>query len=149
MRRLSRWFMAAVTLVFAGGLLALIVGPVWPFGTASTVAVALAGAYGAHRALTWAEARGLVNYRRRQGSFGAYSPLVELANMYDPSARHRQDVVREREWKRDEDDDGDDPFRHVHVHPDSDGAEWLRGSYGNPERSGRVAHARGHHRGSR
>jgi hypothetical protein len=27
--------------------------------------------------------------------------------MYDPSRQHLQEVVRESEWKRDEDDDGD------------------------------------------
>ena len=72
------------------------------------MAVAL---WGVHRFLTYAEDRGWVYYRKKRGSYGGLGVTSNFLNMYDPSRRHLQQVVREGEWKRDEDDDGDPPSR--------------------------------------
>ena len=60
-----------------------------------------------HRVLTYAEVRGWVYYRKRRGSYGGLGVTSNFLNMYDPSRKHLQQAVREGEWKRDEDDDGD------------------------------------------
>lgn len=65
--------------------------------------------YGLHRFLSYAEERGWIYYRRKRGSYGGLGVTSNFLNMYDPSRKHLQQVVREGEWKRDEDDDGDDP----------------------------------------
>ena len=65
--------------------------------------------WGLHRFLTYAEGRGWVYYRKKRGSYGGLGVTSNFLNMYDPSRRHLQQVVREVEWKRDEDDDGDQP----------------------------------------
>ena len=62
-----------------------------------------------HRVLTYAEGRGWIYYRKKRGSYGGLGVTSNFLNMYDPSRKHLQQVVREGEWKRDEDDDGDDP----------------------------------------
>ena len=64
-----------------------------------------------HRFLTYAEGRGWIYYRKKRGSYGGLGVTSNFLNMYDPSRKHLQQVVREGEWKRDEDDDadGDDP----------------------------------------
>jgi hypothetical protein len=64
-----------------------------------------------HRFLTYAEARGWVYYRKKRGSWGGLGAASNFLNMYDPSRRHLQEIVREVEWKREEDDDGDSPSR--------------------------------------
>ena len=67
--------------------------------------------WGLHRFLGYAEERGWIYYRRKRGSYGGLGVTSNFLNMYDPSRRHMQEVVREGEWKRDEDDDGDPPAR--------------------------------------
>ena len=67
--------------------------------------------WGLHRFLTYAEGRGWVYYRKKRGSYGGLGVTSNFLNMYDPSRRHLQQAVREVEWKRDEDDDGDRPSR--------------------------------------
>ena len=62
-----------------------------------------------HRLLTYAEARGWIYYRKGRGSYGGLGVTSSFLNIYDPSRKHLQEVVREQEWKRDEDDDGDRP----------------------------------------
>ena len=62
-----------------------------------------------HRFLTYAEERGWIYYRKKRGSYGGLGVTSNFLNMYDPGRRHLQQVVREGEWKRDEDDDGDQP----------------------------------------
>lgn len=68
-----------------------------------------AGLWILHRFLTYCESRGWIYYRKGRGSYGGLGVSTNFLNMYDPSRRHLQEVVREVEWKRDEDDDGDDP----------------------------------------
>jgi hypothetical protein len=62
-----------------------------------------------HRLLIYCEGRGWIYYRSGGGGDGRLSASAEWLNMYDPSRRHLQQAAREGEWKRDEDDDGDDP----------------------------------------
>ena len=74
------------------------------------IAVAvIASLWAVHRFLSYAEDRGWVYYRKKRGSYGGLSVTSNFLNMYDPSRTHLQQVVREGEWKRDEDDDGDRP----------------------------------------
>jgi hypothetical protein len=73
------------------------------------VIAAAGGLWALHRFLTYAEDRGWIYYRRKRGSYGGLGVTSNFLNMYDPSRRHLQEVVREVEWKRDEDDDGDSP----------------------------------------
>jgi hypothetical protein len=65
-----------------------------------------------HRFLSYAEDRGWIYYRKKRGSYGGLGVTSNFLNMYDPSRKHLQQVVRDGEWKRAEDDDGDDPRRH-------------------------------------
>jgi hypothetical protein len=77
-----------------------------------TTLIALAVAallWGIHRFLTYAEGRGWVYYRKKRGSYGGLGVTSNFLNMYDPSRKHLQQAVREVEWKRAEDDDGDRP----------------------------------------
>jgi hypothetical protein len=67
--------------------------------------------WGLHRFLSYAEERGWVYYRKKRGSYGGLGVTSNFLNMYDPGRRHLQQVMREGEWKRDEDDDGDQPSR--------------------------------------
>ena len=77
--------------------------------TALTIAAWIVGLWLLHRFLTYAEGRGWIYYRKKRGSYGGLGVTSNFLNMYDPSRKHLQQVVREGEWKRDEDDDGDDP----------------------------------------
>ena len=77
--------------------------------TAITVVLVALGVWLLHRFMTYAEDRGWIYYRKKRGSYGGLGATSEFLNMYDPSRKHLQHVVREGEWKRDEDDDGDDP----------------------------------------
>ena len=77
--------------------------------TAITLVLAAGGLYLLHRFLSYAEDRGWIYYRKKRGSYGGLGVTSNFLNMYDPSRKHLQQVVREGEWKRDEDDDGDDP----------------------------------------
>jgi hypothetical protein len=77
--------------------------------TAITVLLGALGVWLLHRFLTYAEGRGWIYYRKKRGSYGGLGVTSNFLNMYDPSRKHLQQVVREVEWKRDEDDDGDDP----------------------------------------
>ena len=76
------------------------------FLIAAVVALVL---WGMHRFLSYAEERGWVYYRKKRGSYGGLGVTSSFLNMYDPSRKHLQEVQREGEWKRDEDDDGDLP----------------------------------------
>ena len=76
--------------------------------TAISLALTAAGLWVLHRFLSYAEDRGWIYYRKKRGSYGGLGVTSSFLNMYDPSRKHLQQVVREGEWKRDEDDDGDD-----------------------------------------
>ena len=76
---------------------------------AITLALAAAGVWLLHRFLSYAEERGWIYYRKKRGSYGGLGVTSNFLNMYDPSRKHLQQVSREGEWKREEDDDGDDP----------------------------------------
>jgi hypothetical protein len=79
--------------------------------SAITLVLGALGLWLLHRCLTYAETRGWIYYRKKRGSYGGLGATSDFLNMYDPSRRHLQQAVREVEWKRDEDDDGDDPGR--------------------------------------
>ena len=76
---------------------------------ALNLALIVAALWGLHRFLSYAEDRGWIYYRKKRGSYGGLGVTSNFLNMYDPSRRHLQEVVREADWKREEDDDGDDP----------------------------------------
>jgi hypothetical protein len=102
--------MAALTLGAASTVLVWAVSPVWPdIGRGWTLAIAVLALVTLHYLLSYAEDCGWVYYRRRRGSYGGLGVTSNFLNMYDPSRRHLQHAVREPEWRRDEDDDGDDP----------------------------------------
>ncbi len=82
-----------------------------PPGTVLNVALAVGGLWLLHRCLTYAENRGWIYYRKKRGTYGGLHSTTNFLNMYDPSRKHLQEAVREGEWKRDEDDDGDHPDR--------------------------------------
>lgn len=69
------------------------------------------GLWALHRLLGYAEDRGWIYYRKKRGSYGGLHVTTNFLNMYDPSRKHLQQAVREGEWKRVEDDDGDRPPR--------------------------------------
>jgi hypothetical protein len=77
--------------------------------TVLTIGAWALGLWLLHRFLSYAEGRGWIYYRKARGRYGGLGVTSNFLNMYDPSRRHLQEVVREVEWKRDEDDDGDDP----------------------------------------
>jgi hypothetical protein len=79
--------------------------------TAINLALAAVGLGVLHRCLSYAEDRGWIYYRKKRGSYGGLGVTSNFLNIYDPSRKHLQQVVREGEWKRDEDDDGDQPDR--------------------------------------
>ena len=74
--------------------------------TGASVALML---WALHRFLSYAEGRGWIYYRKKRGSYGGLGVTSDFLNMYDPSRKHMQEIVREAEWKREEDDGGDDP----------------------------------------
>lgn len=77
--------------------------------TAITVVLGALGVWLLHRFLAYAEDRGWIYSRKKRGSYGGLGVTSNFLTMYDPSRKHLQQVVREADWKRDEDDDGDDP----------------------------------------
>jgi hypothetical protein len=79
--------------------------------SALIAAAAIAALWGLHRFLTYAEDRGWIYYRKKRGSYGGLGVTSNFLTLYDPSRKHLQEVVRESEWKREEDDDGDSPPR--------------------------------------
>lgn len=91
----------AIVFSFAGSLAAS------PAALAIWAAAGTLGVWALHRFLIYCEARGWIYYRTGGGGDGRLSATAEWLNMYDPSRRHMQETLREREWKRDEDDDGD------------------------------------------
>lgn len=89
---------------------AAILSPIWPdVHPAWTIASMALALLALHRFLRYCEARGWINYTRKRGSHGGLGVTSDFLNMYDPSRQHLQQAVREVEWKRDEDDDGDKP----------------------------------------
>lgn len=77
------------------------------------IALAVVVLYALHRFLGYAEDRGWIYYRKKRGTYGGLHSTTNFLNMYDPSRKHLQEASRESEWKRNEDDDGDDPNRHL------------------------------------
>lgn len=80
---------------------------------ALTVVAVVLGLWALHRFLSYAEHRGWIYYRKKRGSYGGLGVTATFLNMYDPSRKHLQQVVREGEWKRAEDDDGAGPDPHT------------------------------------
>jgi hypothetical protein len=112
MERLGQWVTVALFGLVLASLAVAALSPIWPEGhPAWTVALVAAVLFGLHRALCYCEDRGWIYYRKRRGSYGGLGATSNFLNMYDPSRRHLQQTARMAEWKRDEDDDGDDPDR--------------------------------------
>ena len=61
------------------------------------VMIVVVGCYALHRLAVWAEARGWIYYRKKQGHSGALgTALLEVQKILEPSKRH---VVEERRKK--------------------------------------------------
>lgn len=64
--------------------------------------VTLAGLYGLHRLLLWAERRGWIYYRRQSSSRASVgSAMLEVHALMEPSKKHVLEV-REEDERRDE-----------------------------------------------
>ncbi len=110
MHRLARWMMGLLVLGAGAAIAASILSPIWPdLGWPATAVVAALALGLLHLLLRYAESRGWIYYVKGRGSHGGLGVQSNFLNMYDPSRKHLQQTVRESEWKRDEDDEGDDP----------------------------------------
>ena len=100
--------MGALVLLMAFGAVAAALSPVWPdVGVAGNLVVVAFALWCLHRALCLAEDRGWLYYRKKRGSDGGLGVTSEFLNMYDPSRKYLQQTVRQSDWKRAEDDDGE------------------------------------------
>ena len=112
MERLAQWVTVAMFGLVGASVLTSVLSPVWPdVAPGWTVALLATLLFALHRLLVYCENRGWIYYLKRRGSYGGLGVTSNFLNMYDPSRRHLQQTVRITEWKRDEDDDGDDPDR--------------------------------------
>jgi len=110
MERLAQWVTVAMLALVLASLGTVILSPIWPdVHPAWTIVLAAIVLLGLHRVLRYCEDRGWIYYARKRGSYGGLGVTSEFLNMYDPSRKHLQQTARMAEWKRDEDDDGDDP----------------------------------------
>ena len=110
MRRLARWVTGAFIAIVFATLFAAALAPRWPtVHPAWTIAGVSLLLLALHRFLRYCEARGWIYYTKRRGSYGGLGVTSDFLNMYDPSRKHLQQTARLTEWKRDEDDDGDEP----------------------------------------
>jgi len=110
MERLAQWVTVAMFALVVASVATSVLSPVWPdVHPAWTVALLGSLLFGLHRLLVYCESRGWIHYMKRRGSYGGLGVTSNFLNMYDPSRRHLQQTARITEWKRDEDDDGDDP----------------------------------------
>lgn len=101
--------MAALTLSAASGVVVWALSGLWPdLSVIWSLAIAAIVLVLLHLGLIYSEDRGWIYYRRRSGSYGGLGVTSNFLNMYDPSRRHLQQASRESEWKRAEEDDGDD-----------------------------------------
>lgn len=102
--------MGALVAVFLASIASAILSPIWPdIHPAWTIGLITVALLSLHRVLLYCEGRGWIYYLKGRGSHGGLGVTSDFLNMYDPSRKHLQDTVREVEWKRDEDDDGDRP----------------------------------------
>ena len=109
MERLAQWVTVAMFGLVLASVATSILSPLWPdVHPAWTVALLATLLFGLHRLLTYCENRGWIYYLKRRGSYGGLGVTSNFLNMYDPSRKHLQQTARITEWKRDEDDDGDD-----------------------------------------
>lgn len=102
--------MGALVAISLASIAFTIISNIWPRADpAWTIGGITLGFVGLHCFLLYSEHRGWIYYLKRRGSYGGLGATSDFLNMYDPSRKHMQQSVREPEWKRDEDDDGDDP----------------------------------------
>ena len=81
-----------------------------PLGAAATIATICATLVGLHLAADFAERRGWIYYRRRQGSWGAVgAALAEVQAIYRPGQHHVRQVRERADVYREDDADGDQP----------------------------------------
>ena len=112
MERLAQWVTVAMFGLVLASVATSVLSPLWPdVHPAWTVALLAALLFALHRLLSYGENRGWIYYMKRRGSYGGLGVTSNFLNMYDPSRKHLQQTARITEWKRDEDDDGDDPDR--------------------------------------
>jgi hypothetical protein len=110
MHRLARGLMGTLVIAALSGIVAWVVSSIWPgISPFITILVTMGTLLALHRFLIYAEQRGWVYYRKGRGSYGGLGTATNFLNIYDPSRKHLQEAVREGEWKREEDDDGDEP----------------------------------------
>lgn len=102
--------MALLVLTAGAGVVSWALAPIWPsIHPMITAAVAASALWLLHRLLLYAESRGYIYYLKAHGSDGGLGVTTNFLNMYDPGRKHLQETTREREWMREEDDDGDRP----------------------------------------
>lgn len=107
MRASGRTAVGVLGLIIVWVIVFSIAGQSTPASLAAWLIGGTGATWGLHRLLIYGEDRGWIYYRRGGGGDGRLSVTAEWLNLYDPSRRHLQQAVREGEWKRDEDDDGD------------------------------------------
>jgi hypothetical protein len=113
MRRLSRWFMAALTGLAVLWILWAMLSPVLPpLGTAATISSLAFALVALHFLADAAERRGWIYYRNRQGSWDAVgAAMAEVQAIYRPGQQHVRRVKERRDVHR-EDDEGADGANH-------------------------------------
>ena len=85
------------------------------------ILVAIAALLAVDRLLLFLEARGWIFYRRTKGKRGgAMFHTLEMQSVFDPGARHAQEIIVEEQEEQDESGDppsGDPPTRDLPPRP--------------------------------
>jgi hypothetical protein len=112
MRRLSRWFMAALTGLAVVWILWAVLSPLLPpAGVAATLGSLTLALVALHLLADAAERRGWIYYRKRQGSWDAVgAAMAEVQAIYRPGQHHVRQVKERGDVHREDDDEGDRCF---------------------------------------
>jgi len=112
MRRLSRWFMAALTGLAVVWMLWAVLSPLLPpAGVAATLGSLTLALVALHLLADAAERRGWIDYRKRQGSWDAVgAAMAEVQAIYRPGQHHVRQVKERGDVHREDDDEGDRCF---------------------------------------
>lgn len=109
MLKLARGFFAILTGVVITWIAWAILSP-WlpPLGAAATLAGVAGALFGLHLLATWAEDRGWIYYRKRQGSWQAVgAAMAEVQAIYRPEQHYVREVKQRGDVHREDDDEGD------------------------------------------
>lgn len=108
MRRLARAFFGAFFGLALIWILWAILSPLLPpLGVAATLAAVVSALVGLHLLADYAEGKGWIYYRRRQGSWGAVgAAMAEVQAIYRPGQHHVREVRERADTHREEDDGG-------------------------------------------